>query len=93
MNHLYISCRGSVVPIPLFWRVRLQISSLNEVGYLLFQLKTVFTVVPVFSVKLTILIIVSLVGVSFDFTRPLDKLFMFHLREHLGDGGIEWWQY
>ena len=42
----------------------------------------------VFSVKLTILIIVSLVGVSFDFTRPLDKLFMFHLREHLGMGAL-----
>ena len=44
-------------------------------------------------VELTVLALVSLAGVSLDFTRPHDKLFMFALREHLGDGGVEGWQY
>ena len=35
-------------------------------------------------VILTILVLVSLAGVSLGFTRPLDKIFMFDFHEHLG---------
>ena len=42
-------------------------------------------------VKLTVLILVSLAGVSLEFTRSLDKFFMFDLCEHLGNGDIGWW--
>ena len=80
MDHLYISCYGFVISKSHFWRVRLwaisnilsYIPLFDEIDYLLFELKTIFSVVPMISVELTILVLVSLAGVSFDFTRPLD---------------------
>ena len=100
MDYLYIASHGLVVPISPFRRIRLleisnilpQISLLNEVNYLFFQLKTIFSVVPVISMELTVLVIVSFAGIGFDFSRPLDEFFMLDLREHLGDGSIERWQ-
>ena len=47
----------------------------------------------VISVELTVLVLVSLMGIGFDFSRSLDKLFVLDLREHLGDGSIERWKH
>ena len=44
---------------------------------------------PVVSVELTILVFVSLSGVSLDFFGPLDKFLMFDLCEHVHDVSIE----
>ena len=41
------------------------------------------------SMELKIFILVSLAGVSFDFSRTLDEFFVFNFREHLGNGGVE----
>ena len=42
----------------------------------------------VISVELTILVLVSLAGVSLDHFRPLNKFFMLYLHKHLGDGSV-----
>ena len=101
MDHLYISFCGSFIPIPPFQRVRLgaisnilpHIPLLDKVGYLFFKLKIIFSVMPVISVKLTILIFISLSGINLDFSRPFDEFFVFDLSEHLGDEGVEVRQY
>ena len=65
----------------------------DEIGYFFFELKTIFNVIPMILVELIVLVLVSLMEVSLDFTRPLDEFFMFDLCEHLGDGDVEGRQY
>ncbi|GFZ09795.1 hypothetical protein Acr_21g0003940 [Actinidia rufa] len=100
MDYLYIASCGLVVPTSPFWKIKLlaisnilpQISLLDEVNYLFFQLKIIFNIVPVISLELTVLVLISFAGIGFDFFRPLDEFFMLDLREHLDDRSIERWQ-
>ena len=64
-------------------------SSLDQIGYLLLKLKTILSVVPIVSIKLAILIFISLIGAGLDFFRALHKLLIFYFHEHLGYGSIE----
>ena len=48
---------------------------------------------PVISVELIVLVLISLVGVSLDFTRSFDEFFVFDLREHLANRSVEGWRY
>ena len=59
------------------------------VGYLLLQLEAIISIVPMVSVKFAILIFVPLEGLGLDFLRPLHKLFIFDLHEHLSYRSIE----
>ena len=47
----------------------------------------------VIPVELTVLIFVSLSGISLDFSRPLNEIFVLNLYKHLGNEGIKRWQY
>ena len=53
-----------------------------------FQLETILGVVSMVSVELTILVFVSLSGISFDFSKPLDEFLVLDFHEYLGDGGV-----
>ena len=66
-----------------------QIPSLDKVGYLLIQLEIIFSIVPMVSMKLVILIFVPLEGFDLDFPRPLHKHFVFDLHKHLSYRSIE----
>ena len=57
------------------------------------QLEAVFNVVPMVSVELVILVLVSLTGVGLDLPRPLYEFLVFNLHEYLGYGSIEKRQY
>ena len=97
MDHLDISRRWFVVTISSIRQVGLrainnifpQISSLDQVSYLLLQLETIISVVPMVPIKLTILFLVSFISVSLDLPRPLHKLLILYFHEHLGYGGIK----
>ncbi|GFZ09096.1 hypothetical protein Acr_20g0009040 [Actinidia rufa] len=64
-----------------------------QVSYLLLHLEAVVSVVPVVSVELTILVLVSLTGVDLDLFRPFYKFFVFNLHEYLGYRSVERRQY
>ena len=99
MDHLYVSCSGPIIVVPPFWRARWwaisnilpQVSSIDKIGYLLFQLKIVFSVGPMFSMEFTILVLVSLSRIGFDLPMPLNKFFVLHLCEYLGNESVEGW--
>ena len=69
-----------------------QIFSLDQVGYLLFQLEKILNVMNVISVELTKLVFVSFLGVGLDFFKPLNEIFVLNLRKHLGNESVEGWQ-
>ena len=62
-----------------------QIPILDKVGYLFLQLKTILGVMSIVLVELTVLVSVSLLGINFDFSRPLDEFFVLDFSEYLGD--------
>ena len=66
-----------------------QISFFDKVSFLFIQLKASFGVMSMLSMELAILISVSLLDISFDFSRPLDEFLVFDLCEYLSDGGIK----
>ena len=66
-----------------------KISLFDKVNYLFFQLKVILGVVSMVSVELTILVFISLSGINFDFSRPLNEFLMLDFHEYLGDGGIK----
>ena len=41
------------------------------------------------SVELTVLVSISLLGISFDFSRPLDEFLVLDFLEYLGDGSVK----
>ena len=74
MNSLDITYGQSVVAISYIRQVRMwmisnilsQISSFDLIGYLIFKLEIIFSIVPMVPVKLAILVHVPLVGIGLD---------------------------
>ena len=62
---------------------------LDQVSYLLLQLKTVFYIVAMIPMKLIILVLVSLEGIGLNLSRSFYKLLILDLHEYLSDGGVE----
>ena len=54
-----------------------------------FQLKAILGVVFIVSVELIIRVYVSLLEISFDFSRPLDNFPVLDFCEYLGDRGVK----
>ena len=62
------------------------LKSLDQISYLLFQLKTLLYAVAMILKEFTILILVSSKGFDLDFSKPLHKFFVLDLYKHLGLG-------
>ena len=97
MNSLDVASRKLVVsvsPIRQVWTWAIsyllsQISSFDQVGYLLFQLKTILSVMSMILMELTILVLVPSKGVSLDLPRPLYEVFILDLHKYLGSKRVK----
>ena len=52
-------------------------------------MEAIFYVMTMVSMEFTILVLVSLTRISFDFCKPFDEFFMLNFCKYLGDGSIE----
>ena len=68
-----------------------QVLLLDQIRYLILQLKIVFCVVAMIFMKNTIFVLISPKGIGLDLPRPLHKFLIFDLHRYLGNGGIERW--
>ena len=97
LDSLDITCCWPVVNISPIRRVEVrainykipQISPLNQVSYLLLQLKAIFCIVIVILVELIVLVLISPEGVGLDLPRPLHKVLILNFHEYLGYRGVE----
>ena len=60
-----------------------QISSFDQVGYLLLQLKAIFCIMTIILLKLTGLVLIPSKQIGLDLPRPLYKIFILNLYEPL----------
>ncbi|GFS41415.1 hypothetical protein Acr_00g0074170 [Actinidia rufa] len=99
MDGLDVSGGWSIVDVSSFghgwsWAIsheHLQVPFLDQVSYLILQLKIVFCIMAMNPVKFTILVLVSPKGIGLNLSKPLHKLLILDLHKYLGDGGVDRW--